>query len=88
VSVFVDNMEAPFGRMIMCHMIADSTEELCLMACKIGVARKWIQKKGTVYEHFDICQSKRNKAIAMGAVETTKKDLVRMLHDRRKKASK
>jgi hypothetical protein len=35
-------MRAPFGRMIMCHMFADTTEELNDMADKIGVAGKWI----------------------------------------------
>ena len=43
MAVYVDNMQAQFGRMKMCHMIADSTEELLAMADRIGVARKWIQ---------------------------------------------
>lgn len=53
--VYVDNMNAPFGDMIMCHMIADSSEELLAMADKIGVKRKWLQYPGTKHEHFDIC---------------------------------
>jgi len=47
MAVYVDDCQVPFGRMKMCHMVADSTEELCVMACKIGVARKWIQKQST-----------------------------------------
>lgn len=77
--VYVDNMEAPFGNMIMCHMIADTTEELIAMAKKIGVAEKWIQDKGTYSEHFDICQSKRKIAVKAGAVEVTMIQLGRML---------
>lgn len=65
--VYVDNMFAPYGNMKMCHMIADSSAELLLMADRIGVARKWIQNKGTWQEHFDVSTSKRNLAIKLGA---------------------
>jgi len=71
VSVFVDDMRAPFGRMVMCHMTADSTTELLAMANRIGVARRWLQRGGTEWEHFDICLSKRALAVKAGAVETT-----------------
>jgi hypothetical protein len=63
VSVWVDDMEAPFGRMIMCHMVADSRQELDEMADKIGVARKWIQKPNTDREHYDICKAARRKEV-------------------------
>ena len=69
MTVYVDNMRASFGRMTMCHMIADTTEELLDMADRIGVQRKWLQYPGTWKEHFDIALSKRAMAIAAGAVE-------------------
>jgi hypothetical protein len=71
MSVFVDDMRASYGRMVMCHMTADSTEELLMMALRIGVAPKWIQRAGTPWEHFDICLAKRRLAVEAGAVETT-----------------
>ena len=74
--VYIDNMEALFGRMKMCHMGADSTEELLSMADRIGVQRKWIQYPGTWKEHFDICLSKRAKAVALGAQEITMYEFV------------
>lgn len=67
--VYVDNMEAPFGRMIMCHMFADTHEELIAMVDKIKVQRKWIQYEGTYKEHFDICKGKKKLAIENGAKE-------------------
>ena len=69
MAVYVDDMRAKFGRMVMCHMIADTDEELHAMAAKIGVARKWHQKPGTARSHYDIALSKRALAIEFGAVE-------------------
>lgn len=75
MSVYVDNMRATFGTMIMCHMIADSTEELIAMADKIGVKRCWLQNPGSYKEHFDICASKRRLAVDAGAIEITQREL-------------
>jgi hypothetical protein len=68
-------MRAGYGRMVMCHMVADSTAELLAMADRIGVARRWLQKAGTRHEHFDICLAKRKLAVAAGAAEITMKEL-------------
>lgn len=83
--VYVDNMRAGFGGMIMYHMIADSSAELIQMVNKIGVQRKWLQWPGTYREHFDICLTKRKLAIQAGAVELTQKELARKLYTRRPK---
>lgn len=82
MAVYVDNMKAVYGRMKMCHMIADSTDELLAMADAIGVARKWIQKANTHHEHFDICLNKRAEAVKAGAIEISMTDLGRMLRKR------
>lgn len=74
--VYIDDMEAPYGRMLMCHMIADSTEELLQMADRIGVQRKWIQEAGTWQEHFDICLSMKVKALKLGAKAISMRELV------------
>ncbi len=67
--VYIDNFNAPFGRMKMCHLVADTTDELLRMVDKIGAQRKWIQYPGTYNEHFDICLSKKDKAISFGAIQ-------------------
>lgn len=81
--VYVDDMRAQFGRMVMCHMAADSDEELRTMADRIGVARRWHQYPGTWKSHFDICLSKRALAVAAGAKEITWRELGQMLRERR-----
>ena len=63
--VYVDNMRASYGRMKMCHMIADSVAELLEMADKIGVQRRWFQM--TSHPHFDICVQPSPNAIACAA---------------------
>lgn len=78
MTVYVDNMRARVGRIVFCHMWADTRAELFAMADRIGVARKWFQRPATVdlpgmvtsWEHFDIAMSKRALALAAGAIET------------------
>lgn len=82
MTVYVDDMEAGFGRMIMCHMIADTEAELVSMAEAIGVAAKWIQHPGTARVHFDIAKSKRSYAVAFGAVEITRRQYAGMVFQR------
>jgi hypothetical protein len=85
MAVYVDNFQSPYGRMLMCHMIADTQKELLEMADKIGVQKKWIQDYGTQTEHFDICMSKRKKAIEFGALEINMRELVIMTANREHK---
>lgn len=78
MAVYVDPAVWPFGNMVMCHMWADTIEELFDMADKIGVQRKWLQRPEDVplpgmkasWVHFDIAKSKRALAVRHGAVET------------------
>ncbi len=83
MAIYVDNMARKYGRMIMCHMIADSHEELVVMADRVGVNLKWLQAAGTVTEHFDICLEMRRKAVNAGAIEITMRECALMLRARR-----
>jgi hypothetical protein len=80
--VYVDDFKAPLGQKLMCHMIADTTEELYAMVDKIKVPRKYIQNFGRYNVHFDICMAKRKLAVAAGAKEITSRELVRILQTR------
>lgn len=88
MAVYVDNMHLTemgrFGRYRMCHMLADSTEELLAMADRIGVDQKYIQKAGTPHEHFDIPTHRRRLAVLYGAVEITMLEAGRFVGARRK----
>jgi hypothetical protein len=83
VTVYVDNMRARFGRMVMCHMLADTTDELLAMADRIGVARKWLQHEGTPHEHFDIALSKRALAVTAGAIEVDRREIAKIIQRKR-----
>lgn len=74
MAVYVDKAQHRLGRMVMCHMLADSMDELLAMADTIGVNRKWFQPKSQ--PHFDICKAYRAKAIEAGAIEVDRRQLV------------
>lgn len=83
MSVYVDNMRAKYGRMVMCHMLADTDDELHAMADKIGVARRWHQKAGTPHSHYDICLSKRAVAVRLGAQEVDRAGVASIIRTKR-----
>ena len=71
MTVYVDDVAHAFGRMKMCHMWADSLDELLAMADLIGVQRKWLQQPPKAsWVHFDISLGKKALALKAGAVLT------------------
>jgi alkanesulfonate monooxygenase SsuD/methylene tetrahydromethanopterin reductase-like flavin-dependent oxidoreductase (luciferase family) len=75
--VYLDNMARKFGRMILCHMVADTVEELHQMAEKIGVNRRWFQEKS--FPHYDVCLSKAALAVSLGAKDVSQIELGRII---------
>lgn len=73
MTVYVDNARHRLGRMVMCHMLADTDEELRTMARRIGVDERHHQG-----DHLDVCLRMRARAVAAGAVEITQRDAVRI----------
>lgn len=85
MSVYVDGAANQYGRMKMCHMLADTVQELKDMAAKIGVDLKWIQSSRRGIAHFDICQAMRKKAVAAGAIEIDNRKLVELMRAQEKR---
>ena len=71
MAVYVDDVRHPYAGMKMCHMWADSLDELLAMADCIGVARRWLQQPPKAsWIHFDIALSKKALALKAGAILT------------------
>lgn len=71
MSVYVDGERNRFGRMIMCHMFADSLDELHAMAQAIGMDRDWFQPLS--FPHYDVSLSRRAVAVSKGAIEVDRR---------------
>lgn len=77
MSVYVDKSRNKYKRMIMCHMLADSIDELHAMADKLGLKRSWYQPKST--PHYDLNLEKRRLAIRLGAIEIDNDKVVSLI---------
>lgn len=65
-----------------CHLGCDGdVQELHAFAEKIGLKREWFQSHSV--PHYDLVPSKRQLAVANGAVEVSAMDLVRKCRKRK-----
>lgn len=71
MTVYVDDMRrrARVGQITAnwSHLMADTSEELRAFAQALGLNPEWIQHAGTHREHFDLTDTVRAKALAIGA---------------------
>ncbi len=74
MAVYVDFARIPFRDMEMCHMVADSLDELHAMAGEIGMLQIWFQAKS--FPHYDLSQPRRRAAVDLGAVQVDRRELV------------
>lgn len=72
MTTYVDDARERYGLLIMCHMVADTIEELHAFAEQLGLKRKWFHDG-----HYNIGQDKRRAAIGMGAIAITRREAVR-----------
>jgi hypothetical protein len=69
------------GRLVRsCHLIADTLEELHAVAAAAGLRKEWFQKppKASV-PHYDLTESRREAAIAAGAIALERREFVAQL---------
>lgn len=81
MAVYIDHAGNKFGRMIMCHMLADTVAELHVFAANIGMRREWFQAYSR--PHYDLSRAKRAEAVRAGAVELGRTELVAMMQRQR-----
>jgi hypothetical protein len=85
MSVYVDRAFLKFGRLVCCHMIADSPAELHATAELIGLLRRWYQTPPRAsFWHYDVSMGMRTAAVAHGAIDCDRNtfvDHLRRIHD-------
>jgi hypothetical protein len=72
-----------------CHMMSDQPgaageQELIAFAALIGIQKRWLQKPGTEWAHFDLMPHVRAIAVRAGAREVTSRELVAGIVARRR----
>jgi hypothetical protein len=93
MTVYVDDSRIPakVGRheSTWCHLIADSQAELHEFAMQLGLRRSYFQPgtprgdgSPSPLWHYDVTEGKRKQAVALGAVQITWRDSVRIIRER------
>lgn len=87
MTVYVDQARIPtrVGRITgrWSHLVADTDDELHAFAARLGLRRAWAQHPGTPHSHYDVTETKRRQAIALGAVPIDRRQLAALITQRR-----
>lgn len=83
MATYVDNSNNPRGRHRVCHLFADTTEELIQIGKKLGLNERWVSMRGTHLECFDLWRSKRTKAIKHGAISITRERVAEIIEEKK-----
>lgn len=67
MAVYIDDAFLSYGRMKMCHLVADTVEELQEFARRLGMKAEWFQDHRV--PHYDVSMQMREKAVSLGAIE-------------------
>ena len=70
-----------------CHLAADTLDELHEFAARLGMRRSWFQSGNGRHPHYDLVKSRRDRAVALGALEVSGRDLVLMWRAQREAAA-
>jgi hypothetical protein len=86
MTIFVDppkRYETKLRHKVWSHMVSDtSADELHEFAQRLGLKRAWSQGgAGKGPHHYDVTPAYRAKALVLGAVEVSSRELVRKNYD-------
>ncbi|NPT34230.1 DUF4031 domain-containing protein [Paraburkholderia xenovorans] len=68
MAIYVDDERISWRGKQWCHLVADSLNELHDFAQQLGLRRSWFQER-SIYPHYDVTVSVREKALTLGALK-------------------
>jgi Protein of unknown function (DUF4031) len=68
------------------HLLADDPVELHAMAAALGIPRRGYQRhrRSAALDHYDVPENLRRRAIELGAVEVTWREMARLTREWRR----
>ncbi|WP_202753726.1 DUF4031 domain-containing protein [Burkholderia cenocepacia] len=75
MAIYVDDERISWRGKQWCHLVADSLNELHDFAQQLGLRRSWFQER-SIYPHYDVTVSVREKALMLGALKGDRSTIV------------
>lgn len=76
MAIYIDNVQIPHIGKLWCHMVADSLVELHTFAQLLNIPKRGFHVNAS-YPHYDITVELREKALTLGALIGTRKEIIR-----------